>query len=146
MIMEEYSAAWLHEQIVQGMSDAILFSDRHGVIRLWNRGCEQMFGYPASDAIGRSLDLIIPENLRARHWEGYYRVMETGETKYKTGLLSSPGVHRDGSRISLEFSMSLVRDEQGGIAGCASILRDVTARWQKEKELKERLKALEGQP
>jgi len=69
--------------------------------------------------------------------------METGETKYKTGLLSSPGQRKDGSRISLEFSMSIVRDEHGGIAGCSAILRDITARWQKEKELKERLKALE---
>jgi PAS domain S-box-containing protein len=135
----------LYARIVEESSDAVLFSDREGIIRLWNSASERMFGFSAAEAVGRSLDLIIPENLRARHWDGYYRVMETGETKYKTGLLSSPGVCKDGSRISLEFSMSIVRDESGEIAGCSSIIRDVTARWQKEKEMRERLKALEEQ-
>ena len=102
-----------------------------------------MFGIAAEEAIGQSLDLIIPENLRSRHWEGYFRVMESGDTKYRTGLLTSPGMRRDGSRISLEFSMSVVRDDNGEVVGCASILRDVTTRWQKEKEMRERLKSLE---
>jgi PAS domain S-box-containing protein len=135
----------LYENIVQDSSDAIMFADREGVIRIWNGGAELMLGYSAGEAIGQSLDLIIPENLRGRHWDGYSRVMETGETKYKTGLLSSPGQHRDGNRISLEFSMTIVRDKKGDILGCSAILRDVTARWQKEKELKERLKKLEEQ-
>lgn len=103
-----------------------------------------MFGHTAAEAIGQSLDLIIPENLRGRHWEGYHRVMASGETKYKTGLLSSPGIRKDGSRVSLEFSMVLLHDEAGVLTGCASIMRDVTERWQKEKELKERLAACEA--
>jgi len=135
----------LYEKIVRESPDAIMFADREGVIRTWNAGAELMFGFSAGEAIGRSLDLIIPENLRGRHWEGYYRVMETGETKYTAGLLSSPGQHKDGSRISLEFSMAIVRGEQGEIIGCSAILRDVTARWQKEKELRERLKRIEEQ-
>jgi PAS domain S-box-containing protein len=135
----------LYENIVEESSDAIMFADREGVIRIWNAGSELMLGYSAGEAIGQSLDLIIPENLRGRHWDGYYRVMETGETKYKTGLLSSPGQHKNGSRISLEFSMTIVRDEKGDILGCSAILRDVSSRWQKEKELKERLKKLEDQ-
>ena len=134
----------IYEKIVQKSCDAVLFADRKGVIRVWNTGAEMMLGFSAKEAIGQSLDLIIPDNLRGRHWEGYYLVMETGETKYKTGLLSAPGQHKDGSRISLEFSMTLVHDEKGEILGCASILRDVTTRWHKEKELKERLKALEA--
>jgi len=133
----------LYGKIVEESGDAILFADRQGVICLWNIGAEQMFGFSAGEAIGQSLDLIIPANLRGRHWEGYYCVMETGETKYKTGFLSSPGQRKDGSRISLEFSMTIVRGDRGEVAGCSAILRDVTARWQKEKELKERLKALE---
>ena len=104
-----------------------------------------MFGYSAAEAVAQSLDLIIPENLRARHWQGYFRVMETGQTKYLTERLTSPGARKDGSRLSLEFSMVLVRDEQGGIEGCATIMRDVTERWQKEKELKERLANCEKQ-
>jgi len=134
----------LLEQAVNNAPDALLVSDRQGIIRFWNSGAEQMFGYPAAEAIGQSLDLIIPENLRGRHWEGYHRVMASGETKYKTGLLSSPGVRKDGSRVSLEFSMVLLHDKAGVMTGCASIMRDVTQRWQKEKELKERLAACEA--
>ena len=128
-------------QLVTDTPDAILVSDRDGIIRFWNRGAALMFGHSAAEAVGQSLDLIIPENLRSRHGEGYRRVMATGETKYATGLLSSPGIRRDGTRISLEFSMVLLRDETGSVAGCAAIMRDVSAHWQREKELKERLAA-----
>jgi PAS domain S-box-containing protein len=131
-------------QLVNEAPDAMLVSDREGIIRFWNSGAEQMFGHSAAEAVGQSLDLIIPENLRARHWEGYWRVMASGETKYKTGLLSSPGIRKDGTRISLEFSMVLLHDESGAMQGCASVMRDVTQRWQKEKELKERLSACEA--
>jgi PAS domain S-box-containing protein len=135
----------LLRQMINDAPDAILISDLKGVIRFWNRGAEQIFGHAAAEAVGQSLDLIIPENLRSRHWEGYWRVMASGETKYKTGLLSSPGIRKDGSRVSLEFSMVLLRDEAGAMQGCASIMRDVTERWQKEKELKEKLAACEAQ-
>lgn len=131
----------LLEQFVHNASDAILISDKDGIIRFWNRGAEFIFGHTAAEAVGQSLDLIIPENLRSRHWEGYRQVMASGETKYKTGLLSAPGIHKDGTRMSLEFSMVLLYDEAGGIGGCASIMRDVTERWQKEKDLKARLTA-----
>ncbi len=131
-------------QLVADTPDAVLVSDREGIIRFWNHGAERMFGYTAAEVVGQSLDLIIPENLRNRHWEGYQRVMATGETKYRTGLLSSPGICKDGNRISLEFSMALLRDEAGAMAGCASIMRDVTERWKKEKELRERRTACEG--
>jgi PAS domain S-box-containing protein len=133
----------LLQQMTDEAADALLMADREGIIRYWNRGAELMFQHRAEEALGRSLDLIIPENLRGRHWEGYHQVMASGVTKYQTGLLSSPGVRRDGSRISLEFSMVLLRDETGAMAGCAAIIRDVTERWQREKELKERLKACE---
>ncbi|MGB4598643.1 MAG: PAS domain S-box protein [Trichlorobacter sp.] len=96
-------------------------------------------GTSATEAVGQSLDLFIPEKLRGRHWEGYHRVMASGETKYKTGLLSSPGLRKDGSQASLEFSMVLLHDEQGTMQGCASIMRDVTERWLKEQDLKKRL-------
>lgn len=127
------------QRLIESTNDAILVADRQGKIRYWNTGAECMFGHTSAEALGQSLDLIIPENLRARHWQGYFRVMETGQTKYLTDKLTSPGVRKDGSRLSLEFSMVLLRDEQGEIEGCATIMRDVTARWQKEKELKERL-------
>lgn len=129
----------LVKQLVDCAPDAILISDRNGIIVFWNKGAEQIFGYLADEAIGTSLDLIIPDNLRARHWAGYHRVMASGHTKYASGLLTSPGVRKDGSRVSLEFSMVLLRNGVGRIEGCASIMRDVTERWQKEKELKAQL-------
>ncbi len=136
----------LLKQLVNNAPDAILISDLKGFISFWNNGAEQMFGYTSAEAVGQSLDLIIPENLRSRHWEGYWRVMASGETKYKIGLLSSPGVRKDGSRVSLEFSMVLLRDEAGVMMGCGSIMRDVTERWKKEKDLKTRLIACETKP
>ena len=130
-------------QAVEKSQDAILISDYEGIIRFWNAGAERILGYSADEAIGQSLDLFIPERLRGRHWEGYRRVMDSGETKYKTGLLSSPGIRKDGAQISLEFSMVLLHDENGAMHGCASIMRDVSDRWLKEKELKARLAACE---
>ncbi|MCE1225878.1 MAG: PAS domain S-box protein [Geobacteraceae bacterium] len=132
------------QQTVENSQDAILIADQQGIIRYWNAGAERILGYTADEAIGQSLDLFIPEKLRGRHWEGYYRVMASGETKYKTGLLSSPGICKDGTQVSLEFSMVLLKDVNGTMQGCASIMRDVTERWQKEKELKQRLAACES--
>ncbi|QOX78179.1 PAS domain S-box protein [Trichlorobacter lovleyi] len=131
-------------QTVEQSQDAILIADRQGTILFWNAGAERILGYSSAEAIGRSLDLFIPEKLRGRHWEGYHRVMASGETKYKTGLLSSPAIRRDGSQVSLEFSMVLLHDQENAMLGCASIMRDVTERWQKEKELKQRLSACEA--
>jgi PAS domain S-box-containing protein len=126
-------------QTLNESQDAILIADREGIIRYWNAGAERILGFTAAEALGQSLDLFIPEKLRGRHWEGYYRVMASGETKYKTGLLASPGTRKDGSQVSLEFSMVLLKDENGAMQGCASIMRDVTERWLKEKEMKQRL-------
>ena len=142
--MPPYTPEWLCRQIVENSQDAIIFADGEGLIRLWNAGAEAVFGYPAAEALGRSLDLIIPENLRARHQEGYRRVMAAGATKYARDLLAVPGLRRDGGRISLEFTIVLVRDEAGALLGTAAIIREVTARWQREQELKKRLAALEA--
>lgn len=133
----------LYRLIAEGIPDAVIFADREGIIRIWSPGAERMFGFTAADAVGQSLDLIIPENLRARHWEGYRRVMETGETHYGTKLLSAPALRGDGGRISTEFSMALVREDGGAMAGSGAVIRDVTERWQKEKAMKERLAELE---
>jgi PAS domain S-box-containing protein len=135
----------LCRRIVEEVPDAVVFADREGIIRLWNAGAAEMFGHAADEAVGKSLDLIIPEKLRERHWEGYRRTMETGETKYGKDLLAVPGIRNDGSRISLEFSVAMIRGDSGELQGIVAVLRDVTARWTKEKELKERLASLEAQ-
>lgn len=142
--MHNLSSSRLCGQIVTNSSDAIMFADLEGLIRLWNKGAEEMFGYSTAEAIGNSLDIIIPENMRNRHWDGYHRVMATGVTRYETELLSAPGIRKDGTRLSLEFSMVIIRDEDGSVLGTGAVIRDVTARWQKEKALKERLRILEG--
>jgi PAS domain S-box-containing protein len=140
---DELSQEWLIGTIVAASSDAIMFADREGTIRLWNSGAERMFGFTAEEALGQSLDLIIPENLRGRHWDGYGRVMQSGSSHYSTDLLSAPALRKNGTRLSTEFSMVLVKDEAGEMLGVAAIIRDVTARWQREKELKDRIKVLE---
>jgi PAS domain S-box-containing protein len=96
------------------------------------------------EAVGEMLDIIVPEKMRERHWEGYFRVMKTGVTKYGKDLLSVPGIRKDGKRVSLEFSVALIRDEDGVFLGVSAVMRDVTDRWQKEREMKERLAELES--
>src|SRR6266571_7576236 len=116
-MQEAPAEQWLANTIVAASSDAIMFSDRAGIIRLWNSGAERMFGFSAEEALGQSLDLIIPENLRGRHWDGYYRVMESGSSHYSVDLLSAPAIRKDGTRISTEFSMVMVKDAAGKMLG-----------------------------
>ncbi len=135
---------WLYQRIVEDSPIAILFADRDGKIRLWNAGAEALFGYPAQEALGQSLDLIVPERQRDRHWEGWARVMATGVTKYGSDPLAVPAVRKDGSRISIEFNIVLLRAPAGELLGAAAMIQDVTARWQQQKEMKARLAALEA--
>jgi PAS domain S-box-containing protein len=133
----------LYRQIIEGAPEAILSADREGIIRLWNSGAESMFGYSADEAQGQSLDLIIPERQRARHWQGYHQVMAGGTMHYGSGdLLSVPAVRRNGARFSCEFSIVPLYEE-GKLSGIGAIMRDVTKRWAEEKALKEQLAALQ---
>lgn len=143
--MPTLTPEWLSQHIVNKAPEAIIFADQEGVIRLWNDGATTIFGYSAGEAVGQNLDLIIPERQRGRHWEGYRRVMETGVTRYGAAdLLAVPALRKDGTRISLEFSIVLVRDAQDRLMGIAAIMRDVTKRWQQEREMRARLAALEA--
>ena len=143
MATREAGSSGLFRRIVEEMPEAVIFADRQGVVRLWNRAAETMFGYSADEALGQSLDLIIPERFRARHWDGYRQVMGTGVTSYGERLLAVPAMRKDGQRISIEFSIALLKDERGEVTGAAAVVRDVTARWQAERELRRRLAALE---
>ena len=134
----------LAARIVAGAADAVLFTDRKGAIRIWNAGAERLFGWTAAEALGKSLDLIIPDRLRARHWQNWDRVMETGQTRYATEVLAVPALRKDGAALSIEFTISLVRDAEGRILGPAAIIRDVTARFQRDKELRAKLRELEA--
>jgi PAS domain S-box-containing protein len=136
--------SWLCDRIVEDSQAGIIFADEGGIIRLWNSGAEAMFGYTAAEAIGQSMEMIIPEKHRARHDEGYARVMQTGITKYGRDALAVPALRKDGTRISIEFTIVLVRSAQRGVIGAAAIVQDVTARWERDKALRARLAALEN--
>jgi PAS domain S-box-containing protein len=126
-------------------SDAIVASDRDGIVRFWNSGAERMFGYGAAEALGQSLDIIIPERLRARHWEGYRHVMITGQSRYSAGeLLAVPAIRKDGAQISVEFTITPIRSPMGELVGLLAVMRDVTARFNETKQLRQKLRALEG--
>lgn len=130
----------LIEAILGTASDAIIATDADGFISFWNAGAVRIFGFTAEEAVGSSLDLIIPESLRARHWAGYNRVMATGESRYGQGdLLSVPGLTKDDRRISVEFTIVLLHDKARRLVGTAAILRDVTKRFDEIRELKRRL-------
>jgi PAS domain S-box-containing protein len=121
-------------------SDAIIATDREGLINFWNPGAVRIFGFSAEEAVGQSLDIIIPENLRARHWAGYRHVMATGESRYGAGeLLSVPALTKAGARISVEFTIEIVHDQQRQPIGTVTILRDVTSRVEEIRTLKRRL-------
>jgi PAS domain S-box-containing protein len=135
---------WLCENIVEQIPTAIIFGDRDGVVRLWNAGAEAMFGWSAAEALGKSMDFIIPDKHRARHWEGYSHVMETGVTKYGHSVLAVPALTKDGRRISIEFNVALLKDAEGQVLGAAASIQDVTARWERDKALRARLAEMEA--
>ena len=135
----------LYREIVDGSPDAFILGDAKGVIRLWNAGAERIFGFTAAEAVGQSMDLIIPERLRARHWDGYERTMATGKSRYGAGdMLAVPAITRDGRTISIEFTIQMLHGPGGELLGPVAIIREVTARFQREKELGRRLKELEA--
>jgi len=135
----------IYRQIVEGSPEAIILGDAKGIIRLWNAGAEALFGFTAEEAVGRPMDLIIPERLRARHWDGYHKVMATGTSRYGRGdLLAVPAITKDGRTISIEFTIQMLKGPAGEIVGPVATIRDVTKRFQREKEMARRLKELEA--
>ena len=128
--------------ILSTRSDAIVAADREGLIRFWNPGAERL-GYSHNEALSRSLDRIIPERLRARHWDGYRRVMESGKSRYGQGdVLSVPAIRKDGATISVEFTVVPLQNN-GQMIGMAAIMRDVTRRFNEMRALKRKLAELE---
>jgi PAS domain S-box-containing protein len=130
----------LADAILTMESDAVIATDRAGMVNFWNPGATRIFGFTADEAIGQSLDLIIPPNLRARHWDGFNRVMTTGESHYGHGdLLSVPAQTKSGQRISVEFTIAMLKDGDGRPAGTVAILRDVSKRFEEVRALKRQL-------
>lgn len=129
-------------RFVANTPDGVLYADAGGIIQFWNAGCERLFGHTAAEAVGRSLDIIIPEAQRARHWQGYTNTMHTGQSRYAAGeLLAVPAVRKDGSRISIEFSIVPFRDGENRMLGLGAVLRDVSKRFEETKALRKALAA-----
>ncbi len=131
------------QAIVDQTSDAFIFADRDGVIRVWNRGAEAIFGYSAAEIMGNSLDVIIPERLRRAHWEGFRRAIDTGQTRQGGRVLTTRSVHKGGSRLYVDLSFGVVKDRSGAVAGAFAMGRDCTARYLAEGALRARVSELE---
>ena len=124
-------------ELVRGLADAVVIADGEGTITFWNDAAHRLFGWSASEAVGRTLDLIIPERLRARHWAGYVQTMATGRTRYGDRLLEVPAPHRDGRPLSIAFTVTLLREaDSGPPTAIAAVLRDDTERWQERRQLR----------
>jgi len=131
------------EAFIDAAADAIIAAGMDGKIVFWNPAASRIFGFTAEEALGESLDLIIPERFRARHWEGYRQVMATGKTKYQSDVLRVPALHRDGKALSIAFTVTLLDAPDGEGRLIAAIVRDETARWSEERALRQRLSELE---
>ena len=131
----------LHEQA----PDGVIFAGTDGVIQEWNAAAEAMFGHTREEAVGQSLDLIIPEEFRKAHWAGYDRALGDGDTKYKGRALPTRSVRKDGSTFYVELSFAIVHDEAGTVLGALAHARDISERWANDREQRRRLRELEAQ-
>lgn len=132
-----------HGQLIEAIGDAVVVADTRNNIVLWNPAATRIFGFTEEEAMGRPLDLIIPERQRARHNEGYAKTVETGVTRYGTSLLRVPAQHKGGHRISIAFTVALLTGEDGRVSGVAAVIRDETARFTEEQQLRKRITELE---
>lgn len=139
------SADEIGRALIASASDAVIASDREGNIILWNPGAERIFGFTGAEALGQTLDIIIPEPFRARHWEGYHQTVASGQSRYGAGdILAVPGLRKDGTRNSIEFTIALIKDADGRVEAMASVIRDVTKRFEETRALKKRIAELTG--
>jgi len=132
------------DELLQALGDAVVAADAQGKIVFWNAAAERLFGFAAAEAIGRSLDLIIPERYRARHWAGYEKTMRSGETRYGEQVLRVPALRKDGRPLSIAFTVGLLKGKAGGVEAIVAAVRDDTAQWNEERALRKRLAELTG--
>jgi PAS domain S-box-containing protein len=132
------------KQLIEAVGDAIVVCDASGAITLWNPAAERMFGFAESEALGQSLDLIIPERQRQRHWDGYHKTMQTGITRYGNDVLRVPALHKDGRPLSIAFTVAMMHSADGTVTAIIAIIRDETVRWGEERSLRQRIRELEA--
>jgi PAS domain S-box-containing protein len=134
----------VYEQVLEALGDAVVICDRDGVIRFWNAAAERLFGCAPTEALGSSLDLIIPERLRARHWAGFEKALATGQTRYEHDVLRVPATHKDGRALSIAFTVGLLLGPERKVTGLVAVIRDDTKRFAEERDLRKRLAELEN--
>ena len=132
------------EHFVEALGDAVVVADASGAITVWNPAAERLFGFTPAEALGKSLDLIIPDRLRERHWAGYEKTMATGETRYAHDVLRVPAVHKDGRALSIAFTVGLLNGPQGTVTGIVAVIRDETKSFTEKRDLLKRLAECEG--
>jgi len=132
------------QQLVAAIGDAVIASDASGAIVLWNPGAQRMFGYTEEEALGQSLDLITPERLRNRHWEGYHKSMATGTAKYGNDLLRVPATHKDGRAMSIAFTVAMLFTPENKVDAIVAVIRDETVRFNDDRALRKRLAEAEA--
>lgn len=133
-----------YKQLVDAVGDAIIVCDAGGAITVWNPAAERMFGFSPAEALGQSLDLIIPERQRQRHWDGYQKTMESGHTKYGHDVLRVPALHKDGRPLSIAFTVAMLHTPENKVSAIVAIVRDETVRWNEERVMRQRLRELEA--
>jgi PAS domain S-box-containing protein len=141
--MKDEVASSLYERIVAQMPEAVIFADRDGLIRLWNRGAEVVFGYAAAEVVGKSLDIIIPDDLREKHWDGYRQAVSAGRTRLGDRALPTKAVRKEGQKIYVELSFAVIRSEAGAVIGALAVGRNITEKYAQDKALQRRLAELE---
>lgn len=135
--LPERDIAQLGRTVIQSIPDAVIYADRNGIIRFWNAGAARIFGFSTEEAVGQSLDIIIPQRLRQRHWDGYHHMMATGQPQHAPEeILSVPAQTKAGEVLSIQFTVAPVPDEDGQVVGIVAILRDVTATFRELKRLR----------
>jgi PAS domain S-box-containing protein len=134
-----------YQALVTGVGDGIMAANAKGLITLWNPACERMFGYTEADALGKSLDLIIPQRQQKPHWEGYDKTMATGITKYGNDVLRVPAVHKDGHTLSIAFTVSMLHNPDGSVSAIVAVIRNESVKFAEERALKRRINELEMQ-
>jgi PAS domain S-box-containing protein len=132
----------LAETLVSEAPDAVIFADREGIILEWNPAAARIFGFASEEAVGQSLDIIVPERFREAHWTGYKRALAAGETKYVGQAMPTRSVHKDGTTIYVELTFAIIHDA-GNVIGALAHARDITERWARDREQSQRLKELE---
>ena len=130
---------------VGAIGDAVIVSDPNGKVIVWNPAAERLFGFTEAEALGQSMDLIIPERLRKRHWEGFDHSMATGTTKYGHDVLRVPAVDKAGRALSIAFTVAMLFGPDGKVSAIASVIRDETTRFAEERALRKRVTELEAQ-